>query len=184
MIDPPALSRRAEKRRSVAERAAPSGVTHHAPSRLARRFHQICLGVLSEITQPLGLSPIQYGALGSLDIQPGIDQRGLAALMGIDTVSAHHMVEELEGSGLVARHIDSEDRRARVLNLTTRGRRLFRALLPEMQAGHDRILAPLSAAERRTLIDLLKRVVDANQKYARPGNGRRRPRRHMENTAN
>ncbi len=104
--------------------------------------------------------------------------------MGIDTVSAHHMVEELEGSGLVPRHIDSEDRRARVLNLTTRGRRLFRALLPDMQAGHDRILAPLSAAERRTLIDLLKRVVDANRKYARPGNGRRRPRRNMENTAN
>src|SRR5258708_23650811 len=118
MIDPPALSRRAEKRRSVADRAARSGVTHHAPSRLARRFHQICLGVLSEITQPLGLSPIQYGALGSLDIQPGIDQRGLAALMGIDTVSAHHMVEELEGSGLVARHIDSEDRRAGGPHLT------------------------------------------------------------------
>src|SRR5438045_1439397 len=96
MTDPSERSSGAAKRRSVAEQAAPSAITHHAPSRLARRFHQICLGVLSEITQPLGLSPIQYGALGSLDIQPGIDQRGLAALMGIDAVSAHHMVEEFE----------------------------------------------------------------------------------------
>ena len=32
----------------------------------------------------------------------------------------------------------------------------------------------LTAAERRSLIDMLARVIDANQAYVRPGAGRRR----------
>jgi DNA-binding MarR family transcriptional regulator len=163
-----------------AKKRASLGVTNYAPSRLARRFHQICLGVLSEITTPHALSPVQYGALASLSIQPAIDQRGLAAVIGIDTVSAHHMVEELVQRGLVRRRVDPEDRRARILSLTARGTKLFRALFPEMRAAHDRILGSLTAAERRTFLDLLKRVVEANQNYARPGNGRRRPKRKAE----
>ncbi len=161
-----------QKRTSIP--AAPDGVTHHAPSRLARRFHQICLGVLSEISEPHGLSPIEYGALGSLDIEPGIDQAGLAMLLGIDKVSAHHMIDEFEAGGLIRRQVDPNDRRSRALSLTPAGTKMFRDLQPQMRAAHDRILASLSTAERATFLKLLKRVVDSNQEFARPGNGRRR----------
>ena len=39
------------------------------------------------------------------------------------------------------------------------------------------MLECLSAAERRTLFDLLERVVAANESYVRPGAGRKRPER-------
>jgi MarR family transcriptional regulator, temperature-dependent positive regulator of motility len=95
--------------------------------------------------------------------------------VGIDLVSAHHMVEEFEARRLLRRDVDPKDRHARVLRLTAKGTRLFLGLLPQARAAHDQILGPLSEAERETFLELLKRIVEANSKYARPGNGRRRP---------
>jgi MarR family transcriptional regulator, temperature-dependent positive regulator of motility len=150
---------------------------HRVPAHLARRFHQICLGLLSEVTEPESLSPVEYAILGSLDDSPGMDQRTLAERIGIDTVSAHQLVGRLETRGLINQAVDPDDRRARLLTLTARGLRLRQKLRPEIAEAHARIMAPLSARERAMLTDLLGRVVDANEAYARPGNGRRPPRR-------
>jgi DNA-binding MarR family transcriptional regulator len=158
-------------------RALPVPPVHRVPAHLARRFHQICLGVLSEVTEPESLSPVEYAILGSLDDSPGIDQRTLAERIGIDTVSAHQLVGRLETRGLINQTVDPDDRRARRLTLTAQGLRLRRRLRPKIAAAHARIMAPLSARERKTLTELLGRVVDANEAYARPGNGRRPPRR-------
>jgi len=157
--------------------ALPVPPVHRVPAHLARRFHQICLGVLSEVTAPEQLSPVEYAILGSLDDSPGIDQRTLAERIGMDTVSAHQSVGRLEARGLVKQTVDPDDRRARRLTLTAQGLGLRRKLRPRIAAAHARIMAPLSARERKTLTDLLGRVVDANEAYARPGNGRRPPRR-------
>ena len=104
---------------------------------LARLFHQICLGALAEITGPEDLSPLQYGIIGSIQDQSGLDQRRLAERMGIDTVSAHHHIEFLEKRGLVARTTDPNDRRSRVLKLTPRGLRLRMQLRPGIIGAHD-----------------------------------------------
>jgi hypothetical protein len=42
------------------------------------------------------------------------------------------------------------------------------------------LLAPLVKAERAALLDMLARVIEANDAYARPGNGRRKPRRRAD----
>ena len=46
-----------------------------------------------------------------------------------------------------------------------------------MIAAQDQIMRTLFKSERDTLLELLTRVVEANQAYARPGNGRRAPNR-------
>jgi hypothetical protein len=38
----------------------------------------------------------------------------------------------------------------------------------------------LTKAERTALLDMLTRVIEANDSYARPGNARRKPRRRSE----
>jgi DNA-binding MarR family transcriptional regulator len=148
---------------------------HRVPAHLARRFHQICLGALAEITAPEDLSPLQFGIIGSIHDQPGLDQRRLAERMGMDTVSAHHHIEFLEERGLVTRSTDANDRRSRVLRLTARGARLRQQLRPGIVGAHDRVLSSLSKSEREIFLRLLTRVVESNEPYARPGNGRRRP---------
>jgi DNA-binding MarR family transcriptional regulator len=171
-----------QKASTGARRSAPSPdqrvpSVHRVPAHLARRFNQICLGVLSEVSEAEDLSPVEYAILASLDDRPGIDQHTLALRIGIDTVSAHHLVGALEGRGLIDRRLDPGDRRARILALTPRGTRLRRKLRPQIALAHERIMAPLSDGERQLLVDLLARVIEANDGYAKPGNGRRRPKR-------
>jgi DNA-binding MarR family transcriptional regulator len=155
----------------------PVPTIHRVPAHLARRFHQICLGVLSEVTQPEDLSPVEYAVLGSLDDSPGIDQRTLAERIGVDVVSAHQLIGKLEARDLVEQTIAPNDRRARALTLTQKGARLRRRLRPEIAKAHERIMVPLSERECIAFVDMLGRIIDANEAYARPGNGRRRPKR-------
>jgi len=149
---------------------------HRVPAHLARRFHQVCLGVLTEITARHDLTPVQFAILTLLEDAPGVGQRELASRLGIDAVTAGQLVERHVARGLVDRQIDPIDRRARVLTLTRRGAKLCQSLRPPLRRATDRIMAPLSASERESLIDLLTRVIEANEHYARPGHGRKRPR--------
>ena len=173
-----ASSRRTVRRRDV---GAPTEVSvppvHRAAAHLARRFHQVCLGVLSEVTEPEGFSPLEYAALVAIDDEPGIDQRRLAARLAIDPVTAGQIVMNLEGRAWATREIDPNDRRVRRLKLTGRGMQLRTRMRPQMLDAQDRILGPLSADERSQLLRLLTRVVEGNAPYARPGNGRRPPKR-------
>ena len=174
-------------RRQGASTASPADAptvpqVHRVAAHLARRFHQVCLGVLSEVTEPEGLTPLEFAALASIDEAPGIDQRGLAGRLAIDAVSAGDIASVLESDGLVERRVDDADRRVRRLTLTRRGSQLRAHLRPLLGRAHDRILAPLSKEQRSTLIELLTRVIESNEPYARPGNGRRHPRKRR--TAN
>jgi MarR family transcriptional regulator, temperature-dependent positive regulator of motility len=176
------MSSRATRTSGDDELARTSAVPHgqRVAAHLARRFQQVCLGVVSEVTRPAGLSPLELSALVAIDQVPGIDQRGLAARIAIDTVSASHVLAHLERQGWVDRAIDPSDRRARRVTLTRSGAALRARLRPLLRQAHDRILSALSAAERAQLIDLLARVVESNQPYAKPGNGRRAPNRRRE----
>ena len=160
--------------------AQPAGkipALHRVPASLARRFQQVCSGVLAEVTQPEGLTAIQYAALASLDENSGLAQRQLANDLGIDVVSTGQLVDRLEAMRLVRREDHPTDRRTHSLVLTAEGEKRRRQMRPKMQAAQKRILAPLTPEEQATLIDLLTRVIEGNESYARPGNGRQKPRR-------
>jgi DNA-binding MarR family transcriptional regulator len=158
----------------VAPRSAVPQV-HRVAAHLARRFNQICLGILSEVTEPEALTPLEFAMIAAICDQPDLDQRGLARRLAIDAVSAGKLIDKLGTQGLVDRRISTVDRRARVLSLTRRGRSLRDRLRPDLEAANDRILAPLSKSERAAFVEFLVRVLEGNKAYARPGNGRRRP---------
>jgi MarR family transcriptional regulator, temperature-dependent positive regulator of motility len=151
--------------------------SHRVPAHLARRFNQICLGVTAEILAREDLTPLIFGVMAAVLEEPGSGQRQLASRMGIDAVSFGQMIDFLEQKGLVKRELDPDDRRARRLYVTRRGADLRRRLRPVLLAAQERLLAPLSKSERVALLDMLVRVIEANDSYARPGNGRRKPRR-------
>jgi DNA-binding MarR family transcriptional regulator len=154
--------------------------SHRVPAHLARRFHQICLGVTAEILAKEDLTPKIYGVMAAIHEAPGISQRQLATSFGVDQASIGEMVDNLEALKLVERQINDDDRRARCLRVTRKGSALRNRLRPGLLAAQEQILAPLSAVERRKLIDMLVRVLEANDAYARPGNGRRKPRRSSQ----
>ncbi len=85
---------------------------------LARRFYQICLAMLADSLSEAHLTPLQFGAFAYLNKEngePGIDQTGLAARLGVDRNSTSVIVAELERRGLLERRVSDVDQRARAL---------------------------------------------------------------------
>jgi len=153
---------------------------HRVPAHLARRFNQICIGIGDEVTRPFHLSPVEFAMVAAIDDEPGLDQRRLAGRLAIDTVSTSKVLDRLERLRLVRRSVNTADRRARVLSLTPRGREVRLKIGVGFKAAHERIMAPLSPDEQTQFIELLVRLVEANEAYARPGNGRRKPVRRRQ----
>jgi DNA-binding MarR family transcriptional regulator len=143
---------------------------------LARRLFQISAALVAEAVAEADLTPLQYAALSYLSDEPDIDQNGLAARLGIDRNSASLLVEQMTAKRLVDRRVNGEDRRARLLRLTATGAKLRERLRPKAHMAQARLLAPLTPAEREIFLELLVRVIDANESYARPGAGRRKRR--------
>jgi DNA-binding MarR family transcriptional regulator len=144
------------------------------PIALARRFFQICTAVAAELLAATDLTPLEYAVIAYLSEAPDIDQAELAARIGIDRSNTGLLLDQLSEKGLVRRRVNGSDRRARLSSLTPSGQRLFKKLGPKARAAQMKILAALSASEERLLIDLLVRVIQTNNTYARPGAGRRK----------
>ena len=141
---------------------------------LARRFTQVCLAAAAQTLSHDNLSPLHYAVLAYLHHQPGVDQRGLAARMAVDRTNAGLLVDQLEDRGLVARNLDGNDRRVRLLTLTKAGEKLFMHYAPKMRTANQALLeAALSPDEAEHFLDMLTRIIQANEALAKPGLGRK-----------
>jgi DNA-binding MarR family transcriptional regulator len=147
-----------------------------APIALGRRFYQIAVAVVAEVHAPTGLTPLEFAVLIHLHDAPGIDQNTLSERMALDRTSTGELVYRLEQQRLVERLVNSSDRRARILRLAPRGLALHNKQRPIARVAQERLMEVLTPAERRSLAEMMKRVIDANPQYARPGAGRRRRR--------
>ena len=143
---------------------------------LSRRVAQICTALTADAVAAVDLTPIQYGAMACLnpkDGEPGLDQSGLGARLGIDRNSVSLLVDDLVAKGLLERRVNGADRRGRVVELTAKGMRLFGSVRPKVLSSHARALEALAPKDRDLLLDLLVRVIEVNGMHARPGAGRR-----------
>lgn len=153
----------------------PALAGRRAPAHLAKRFSQIITGSMTEVLEPHGLTPAQWGVIVAIVREPGTDQRRVAERQGIDANSASRLIDELEALLLVRRVPSPTDRRSNKLELTPAGKRMRAKLVGAVIAAQDRALACLEDTEKTTLLNLLTRVVEANKALARPGIGRRKP---------
>ena len=68
-------------------------------------------------------------------------------------------LDRLEDAGLVERRPDPSDRRGTLVGLTKKGQDLVDAALVTHAGNEERLLQVLSASERRTLDDLLRKLL-------------------------
>jgi DNA-binding MarR family transcriptional regulator len=141
---------------------------------MARRFLQIATAIWAEACAEEPLSNLEFGALGTLQVEPNIDRNGLAASIGVDRTNIGLIVGELERRGFVERSVNPNDRRAQVMRMTRAGEQALKNQGRKTAIAREKILAPLTSAERETLYDLLERIIAANERYSIPGAGRRK----------
>jgi DNA-binding MarR family transcriptional regulator len=103
------------------------------------------------LLQARGLTMWQYAALTSLARRPASTQLHLAAAIGYDKTRLITLLDELEAQGLVQREPDPSDRRARIVQITSKGRRRLAATAADIHAMEDDFLGSLAPAERTAL---------------------------------
>ncbi len=112
---------------------------------------------VAALAATLDLTPSQLAALSHLD-EPQ-SQRELADCLHFDASNITDIVDRLEARGLVVRTVDPQDRRIRRIVRTPEGEALRRKALDEALATAPTV-APLTAAEQRTLCDLLGKIAE------------------------
>jgi DNA-binding MarR family transcriptional regulator len=108
-----------------------------------------------------GMRRHHFTVMTALAEQGATSQAELGRRLWLDRSDLHAVLNDLERDGLVERVRDVHDRRRNLVGLTTAGAAKLEELDARVQAAQEALLEPLSAAERRQLIELLTRLVRA-----------------------
>ncbi|TDC47876.1 MarR family transcriptional regulator [Jiangella ureilytica] len=99
-----------------------------------------------------GLTPWQYAILAAAAEPLSRTQGELAGAIGYDRNRIVADLDELEGRGLVTRHVDAADRRSNRIEVTPAGRRLARATARDLAAGTEALLAAVGPGDERAAL--------------------------------
>jgi DNA-binding MarR family transcriptional regulator len=107
-----------------------------------------------------GETVVTWQVLSALQRRGPSAQNELAQHIGQHPTGMSRLLEELEQARLVRRARDRTDRRKMLVEPTARGRTFLEVGRPLVDAAVEEVLAPLARAERRTLRDLLWRMLE------------------------
>ena len=110
----------------------------------------------------LGLTGRLTGILRVVESQGPITQQRLGSLVGVDRSTMVLLLAALEAKALVERQSVAGDRRSHAVAITAKGRRVLEQALAKVAEDERGFMAPLSAAEQKTLKSLLGRLILAH----------------------
>src|SRR5215471_8876642 len=105
-----------------------------------------------------GLTQTQFAALAKLREVGPCSQNQLGRLIYLDAATTKGVVDRLEARGFISARPDAHDRRRRAIALTEKGRTAADAAVKVARQITRDTLTPLSAAEQRTVIRLLRKL--------------------------
>lgn len=107
-----------------------------------------------------------YAVLASLhETGPG-SQAELCRRLAIDRSDMVAVLNRLEEQGLAVRQADERDRRRNEITITAAGRRALARLGEQIERVQDDLLEPLSAGQRRQLLELLQQLLDHHHRQS------------------
>ena len=118
----------------------------------SQRHLAIFAGLIPDLTS------MQFAALAKLFELGPVSQNALGRETAMDAATIKGVVDRLSQRGLVTTRQDRTDRRRMVVELSPAGAALFARLAEAALQVSGRTLAPLSPAERRSLLRLLARL--------------------------
>lgn len=129
------------------------------PGHLIWRAYQLTWQLFAEEVGELDITPVQEALLLVLSKRTNVDQKTLAEILALDRSTAGDVLDRLEKRELVTRIENDADRRSRLVNLTKSGKLLSQKLRPVALRAAERLLAPLSLAERDEFMRFLRIIV-------------------------
>ena len=126
-------------------------------------FMQRSMGNWWRFARSTGLSMPQFSLMTQLYHRGACGMSGISERFEITPAAASQMVDKLVQSGYVVRDEDPSDRRAKLLNLTDKGRQLIDEGNEERYRWVDELAGKLSAEERAQIVEALERMTQAMQ---------------------
>ena len=154
------MPRTSTSRAAVAERGAGEHRLDEQVGFLLRRAYQRASANLLARIGAHDLTPPQFATLARLNEEGALSQNLLGRLVAMEPANIRDVVQRLKRRRLIATEPDPADGRQLLVSLTPSGRALVRELLPIDLATTAETLAPFSAAERKILCDLLRRLAE------------------------
>jgi len=130
------------------------------PGHLIRRVHQVSTGFFAEECGG-DLTAVQYAALVAIGAHPGIDATRLAEIIYFDRSTIGDVLDRMVGKDWIRRASTPADRRLKLLELSPTGHGVLEQVEPAIRRVQERLIAPLSSAEAKTLVRLLSKMADA-----------------------
>ncbi len=96
--------------------------------------------------------------LAALGVRPEIATKEIPRLTTLDKMQVSRAIQGLEARGIITRTSDPDDRRERIVSLTTAGRALYRRIVPLALAREATMLALLSPEEIKVLDRAMRKL--------------------------
>lgn len=106
----------------------------------------------------LGISMGQFPFIVKISENDGISQERLSEKLSIAKSNTTLIIKQLLDAGLIAREVDSRDRRNFKLHITEKGAALVPEIRKIIDACHRKITSKLSAEEKTLLLQMLEKV--------------------------
>ncbi len=137
------------------------------PGYLIRRLHQIHVAMFLDECAEFKLTPVQFAVLTVLDSDGVLDQISVAKQISADRNTVGDVLRRLESRGLIERPASENDRRAKLAQITEKGRSFVESVLPSMIKVQRDLTSVLTREENAVLTDLLVKLIKANKEASR-----------------
>lgn len=107
----------------------------------------------------------QSGILHILADRDGYNQLLLGQEMNIDKASMVKFIDGLEKEELVERKVDPNDRRAKLISLTSKGKRVQKKLIEVHSKLEEEVFGNFSSSEKEMLKEVMPRVLESILSY-------------------
>lgn len=120
------------------------------------------------LSDRFGMGFSQFKILVALLHRTNVQQQEIAEFLGQTESSVSRQVQRLINDGLISSRRDSSDRRQRVTQLTTKGEKLTRLAMVELEKHYAPMFKTLSdkkQAELAAMLDVMRDYVSSNVRY-------------------
>ena len=136
------------------------------PGHLFRRVHQISMAIFAEECAASGLTSVQFAALSAIGEHPDVDATRLSSLIAFDRSTLGDVLERLETKGWILRCPSPHDKRIKLLRLSPAGAKVLEEVQPEVHRVQQRLLEPLSPADRVEMMRMLAQLVRLHERVS------------------
>src|ERR1700733_6543930 len=125
-----------------------------------RKFYVRTQRMIDRLGAPYGLSAARMVLMSYIAERDGVRSADIIKTFDLVPRTVTEAIDAMEADGHVVRRADPSDRRAKVLSLTSAGRKLLDRVEPVRERMRGQLLGALSPREQAQFADLLGKLND------------------------